>query len=426
MKQRLRDPSFPPALAGWVIVGDRVLPRYWATISADILNAGMGDGTRSAYLSHIDRLYRSTEASPGSPDLDGLLARADFEGIQASLTSFLVTLRNRSAIDGGDKNAAWQAAVGFVSGILDHIAPASSHEAKSMLTRVAALRAKYAQLSPPPSKVAKPLRALPVEVVEELHEIFDPGSPRNPFRTPAQRARNQLLFLLLLHLGLRKGETLILPANAVKDDVDPRTGEVRLWVNVTTLEDGGERQVGQSKPGQEPSPSPAARGETRSAAPSIKTEHSHRRLPLPEVLAFAIDAYVGNYRGKPSHPFLFNSAKEFALAPQTVGDVFVTVSAKLSDRSRRLLKERRKHGISPHDLRHTAAVMRLAHYVSAGHSLDVAIGKLRPFFGWSPTSNEPLRYARAYFETEAADVREEVFDQHVATLRRLGGSNYGI
>lgn len=418
MKQRLRDPLYPPALAGWVTVGGCMLPRYWATISADVLNADMGDGTRSAYLSHIDRLYRSTEELAGSPGLDALLAGADFEGLETALTSFLVKLRNQGAIAGGDRTATWQAAVSFVGEILDHVAPASSREAKQLLTRVASLRAKYAQLSPPPSKAAKPLRALPVEVVEDLHDLFDPASPRNPFRTPAQRARNQLLFLLYLHLGLRKGEALILPADAVNDDVDPRTGKIRLWIDVTTLENEG-LQPGQVLPAAQVMPR-----ETRSAAPSIKTEHSHQRLPLPEALACAIDTYVGNYRGQPSHPFLFNSAKQLALASQTVGDVFVTVTAGLSERSRKLLREQRKHSISPHDLRHTAAVVRLAQYVSGGSSLDAAIEKLRAFFGWSPKSSEPLRYARAYFETEASEVREEAFDQYVSTLRRLGGSKY--
>jgi hypothetical protein len=73
--------------------------------------------------------------------------------------------------------------------------------------------------------------------------------------------------------------------------------------------------------------------------------------------------------------------------------------------------------VSCHDLRHTCAVVRLKLYQDAGNDLDLAMDKLRVFFGWSPQSEMPRLYARAYFETKLSEVWNENFDAFVDALR---------
>ncbi|GAA0569658.1 hypothetical protein [Caenispirillum bisanense] len=106
-----------------------------------------------------------------------------------------------------------------------------------------------------------------------------------------------------------------------------------------------------------------------------------------------------------------------------MADIFAAVTRCLAPRARKALADRGKDGVEGHDLRHTAAVVRLARYTAAGYDLDTAIGKLRRFFGWSVTSTMPMRYAAAYFETTLAEVWNESFDTFVDTLRDLAGED---
>ena len=109
------------------------------------------------------------------------------------------------------------------------------------------------------------------------------------------------------------------------------------------------------------------------------------------------------------------------LAKSTLAFVFNVISEKLSENSIRLLKNNNKIGVTAHDLRHTAAVVRLARYRASGHDLETAVGKLRVFFGWSKTSSMPQHYASAYFETTLAEVWNDEFDCFVDTLRSMKG-----
>jgi len=157
---------------------------------------------------------------------------------------------------------------------------------------------------------------------------------------------------------------------------------------------------------------------------SSRPRPSQRQLPLPQELVRLTDLYVQNYRGKPAHSFLFNSQKQAPLAAQSLADVFISVTARLSPQARKALSDQGKDGVEGHDLRHTAAVVRLARYVEHGHDLDTAIGKLRRFFGWSMTSKMPRHYAAAYFETRLSEVWNESFDGFVETLRDLAGEDW--
>lgn len=75
--------------------------------------------------------------------------------------------------------------------------------------------------------------------------------------------------------------------------------------------------------------------------------------------------------------------------------------------------------ITPHDLRHTCAVVRLSHFRDAGLGEHEALERLRAFFGWSHTSQMPRHYARAYFESKLSEVWRDDFDAHISAIRNL-------
>jgi hypothetical protein len=78
-----------------------------------------------------------------------------------------------------------------------------------------------------------------------------------------------------------------------------------------------------------------------------------------------------------------------------------------------------KEVVTPHDLRHTCAVMRLNQLLKRGDSMDEALHMLRTFFGWSKDSMMPSRYARAVFEDRLASILNDAFDDRVTLLRSL-------
>jgi integrase len=396
---RLRlNTEFCPATAdGWTLTNSLGQPRFWPTVWVDGLQASLKHSTRGKKLYAIEKLYQSAVHQLGADQLDAVLSAADTDVLESILGGFLATLRNESAVDAVDRDEVWHAALTFVEDILTRLRPLSGEAAVQLSANLLRLQRLYRQIAPTPPRPPAPIRALPAGVIEELYEIFRPDSLRNPFRTRRSRWRNFLLFILLLHLGLRRGEALILRADAVKDDFDPTIGNTRYWIDIqeTPYED-----------------------DPRHSAPSIKTIASRRQLPVSAEVLNLIDIYVQNHRGRCPHGFMFNSQKERPLAPQTVAKIFKTATSALSERAHKLLSDQGNDSVSPHYLRHTAAVFRLSKYVSAGMELDMAIEKLRVFFGWSPGSQMPRHYARAYFETKLGEVWEEKFDDYVDAIRR--------
>ncbi|MBN3794124.1 helix-turn-helix domain-containing protein [Burkholderia sp. Ac-20392] len=79
--------------------------------------------------------------------------------------------------------------------------------------------------------------------------------------------------------------------------------------------------------------------------------------------------------------------------PPKVSKIFAQISLRLPLSVLKELKDRTgKRSITPHDLRHTCAVMRLHQLLEQGDAMDEALQKLRTFFGWSKTSSMPSRY----------------------------------
>lgn len=163
-----------------------------------------------------------------------------------------------------------------------------------------------------------------------------------------------------------------------------------------------------------------AGSDPRYSKPGIKTAASIRQVPVSETTARIIDSYVQNYRGQPQHSFLLNSQTNMPLSTEALTKVFAEISRRLPVDVLKELNDRTgKQSVTPHDLRHTCAVMRLHQLLQQGDSLEESLQKLRTFFGWSKTSTMPSRYARAVFEDRLATVWNDAFDDRVALLRAL-------
>ncbi|HUJ28716.1 MAG TPA: site-specific integrase [Myxococcales bacterium] len=244
-------------------------------------------------------------------------------------------------------------------------------------------------------------RGLPAVVIEDLYDIIRPDSARNPFRTEPLRQRNFVIVLLYLHQGLRRGELLQLPVDAIKEEFDPHAGQTRLWMNVEE--------------------NPYERGDPRAARPMLKNEGAHRQTPISQALVDAVDTYVQNFRRRQSTRFMFCSQERKPLSSREVNKVFERLTRSLSADARQALWKRGAPArVTPQDLRHTCAAVRLNQLVGADEArLPSAIEQLRPFFGWVRDSEMPLLYARTYFEGRIAKVWNSAFDARVEFLRSV-------
>lgn len=112
------------------------------------------------------------------------------------------------------------------------------------------------------------LKGLSKEQVVILLKTIHPNSESNPFDDPAIRARNRLIILLLLHLGIRAGELL----NIRISDID--------WSN--------NQIIIARRPDEKYDP--------RADQPLVKT--LDRRLPMKDTLAKEIHRYIVECRKK--------------------------------------------------------------------------------------------------------------------------------
>ncbi|NRQ18469.1 tyrosine-type recombinase/integrase [Ensifer sesbaniae] len=397
MPVNLVSSSLPKSFSGLVCVGPFGVPRFWATIWSDVLKTSLRPSTRRRHLATLDRLYESVGRQRGSDCLDRLIADADANALEDCLMGFLAQLRNEAAVAGIDKTSTWKSAVSFVTDMLRIAGDASGTRASEMDAKLLRLDTLYRQLAPNPQTSVSQIRALPPIVVEDLYDIFNPESSRNPFKTEALRWRNLLIFLLLLRLGLRRGQVALLHTNSFKQDFDPVAGKSVHWLDIEDTDDG----------------------DPRYERPGLKTEQSRRQLPLPQEIIELEHIYRVNYRGRANYPQLLISQKAKPLALRSFNEIFATVTAALSGDARKSLQKQGLQGVTCHDLRHTAAAVRMRRYQEAGVDVEKAQEKLRIFFGWSKASSMPRLYAKAYLETSLAEVWDEKFGTFVEALRSI-------
>jgi integrase len=399
MLMHLRGSSVPDVLRGPALFDEVGFPRFWPTVWVSLVQGGNAESTVREHLRCVESFYSYADDALGTGALDDALNSQDFQAISQALEGYLLSIRNCSRVTRSE--ARWQTAVRFARDVLTRISRNMDSHPRfgDFDSRFLRFEGLYSHLRIGRTRKAEPIRSLPAQVVETLYEKLDPSSASNPFQNDASRWRVFILFIVLLHQGLRRGELLILPVDAVKSAFDAISGKERFWLNVSYNE-------------YEEDP--------RYSKPSIKNPSSIRQVPVSEVTFRLINEYVANYRGRADHSFLMNSQKKKPLSTEGVTKVFQKITEALPKSALRILYDRTgKASISAHDLRHTCAVIRLNQLLSRGDTMDEALQKMRTFFGWARSSDMPLRYARAVFEDRLASVWSNVFDDRVAVLRNI-------
>ncbi|WP_114418023.1 site-specific integrase [Marinospirillum perlucidum] len=156
--------------------------------------------------------------------------------------------------------------------------PSDSFQAnlKRMVEQVRARRPKKKNRNPKD-------RSINDGQIEALLEVIRPGSELNPFGSKVQ-ARNKLIILLLLHLGIRRGELL----NIRIQDVDFNSNQLAIVRRADDKDD------------------------VRVQSPNAKTQS--RRLPLSDLLMKDLHGYITKDRrsvpGARKHDYLMVTHKE--------------------------------------------------------------------------------------------------------------------
>lgn len=383
-----------------MLVNSCGIPRFWATVWQCFLPADHARSTTAKTLRHIESLYGYIYTAANVAEFEDALGHCDMGYLINVLQGYFLFLRNRSPLTAAAEER-WQTALRFIEDTVRRIALASGDQEQLHATesQLGAFRMGVGQLYLGRRRNRERIRSLPSEVVEALYEILDPSSPQNPFCGAASRWRVYTIFLLLLHQGLRRGELLALTTDAIKRGIDRRTRASRHWISVTFNE---------------------YEDDSRYSTPSIKNAVSVRQIPVSEMIAAVVTEYIVNYRGRPNHSFLINSQKQRPLSTERITKMFAKVSNALSPGTRKVLLETTdSDSISPHDLRHTCAVIRLNQILASGVGMSDAVERLRAFFGWARDSQMPRKYARAVFEHRIMSIWEEKFDDRVEILRNI-------
>ncbi|MDA8114592.1 MAG: site-specific integrase [Acidithiobacillus sp.] len=392
----------PISLKAPVLTDALGVPRYWVTVWALINARDLAESTEMKQLRYIEALYRFCDGLHGDGYLDDTLGACQIKDLSNLLEAYFVFLKNRPEITQAAETQ-WKTGLSFVKDVVFRISRNgnSMNQLAETESRLLHLDALYGQLHIRKTKHPTILRSLPAAVVSHLYDMLDPESSTNPFSRKRTRWTAFLAFILMLHQGLRRGEALLLPVNAVESGYDERSQKKRFWINV---------QVNKKLVSQD----------HRSKRPSIKTADSVRQIPVTELTANLIQTYVENYRGKPDHPFLLNTQWNTPLSHESITAYFVKTTSNLPVSVVKTLEDRTgKTSIEPHDLRHTCAVVRLNQLLSKNVPMDEALQQLRTFLGWTRTSNMPQRYARAVFEDRLSDVWAKVMDERIEILKSI-------
>ena len=205
------------------------------------------------------------------------------------------------------------------------------------------------------------------EIQKRLTDVIHPHSPENPWKNPHVRVRNRLFILMMLVLGVRKGELLL---TRIKD-VNFQSNELLI------------RRV------------PDDPDDPRFHEPNTKTRD--RILPFEDDLAVLIEEYILKARNKAPgagrHDFLFTATgtgQPLSLAGVT--KVFRTLRSKISDLP---------DNLTSHVLRHTWNE-RFSEMMDQNNVSEAEEKKLRSYLmGWSEFSGMAGTYTKRYVRKKA-------------------------
>lgn len=384
------------ALPDFIIVDPhRMLPRFWATAwSLTIQGHALAENTRKTKLRHIDAFYSFCDDRFGLDSFDSAVSHRNAVRTQELVEAFYLELTSTpdyttTAVQ------RWDSVRDFVQRLARQRAPSSQAWQSLSSTLWAMGRMRKTRRGR-----FRFIRAIPVNTLIDLLEVASPISDRNPFHSERVRARNWLILNLLLLAGLRRGELMLLECDSLKSDVDIETYEVVYWLDVTTT----------------------IEHDQRSSSPSMKTEQSHRQVPISADLALLFEQYVTEHRHDGGeHGFLLTAITGDPLSAEAITKVFNQLSSAISPETLSRFTERSggKARISPHDLRHTCATARYSMFMAHEPNRDLTFQRLRAFFGWSEQSTMPEHYARAAIQEDLLRTWGRLFDTRVSVLREL-------
>jgi integrase len=391
----------PRSLRGVALVDSNHVPRYWAAVWLVVAGSQWATSTQTMRLRYVENLYEHADRAFKANALDDALSELDDARLGDILESWFVSLRNQPVATRSNEDR-WQTGLAFVTSVVNWLSKSADAKMRQIEARIHRLSTLYSQLHIRQGGRNETVRSLPASVVENLYQMLDPESDVNPFQRMHTRWRVFVAFVLMLHQGLRRGELLLLPADAIKSGHDRNHGRTRHWLNI--------QQNGYEE----------ADSDSRYSKPSIKTTHSVRQIPVSDATAHLVQTYCENYRGRPSHSFMLSAQTGGPLSTESLTKIFTAISKALPSEVLQELHDRTgKKSVTCHDLRHTCAVLRLHQLLERGDAMPEALQKLRTFFGWSKESDMPSRYARAVFESRLAGVWNDEFDDRVAVLRAL-------
>lgn len=384
-----RTPGVP---AGVLVDPINGLPRFWATVWASCFaTQRLKHTTLRSQLRHIGVLYEMSDARYGRGALDNALGNADLETVRAIVMDLYHSLTDEEGQPGA--TAHWETVQRFFRTLGNQL---GAHD--PVWLGLVSYMDHFGKIRrPSEGKVLAP-RALPDATLCDLLEVAHPEGERNPFIDERVRRRNWLIVNLLLLCGLRRGEMLLLVLDSLKKDVEPTTGEITYWLDVTNTEEDDDRAY----------------------QPSIKTLDSHRQVPVSDDLAQLYEHYVAEVRIDAANTFLLTSERGLALSAESVTKMFEVFTAALSETARTRFKTRTKgkRHVSPHDLRHTCATARYNLFMEVEADKELTLQRMRAFFGWSVTSGMPELYANAAIKDDLLRAWNDSFDKRVEKLRR--------
>ncbi|MGX0137736.1 tyrosine-type recombinase/integrase [Cupriavidus metallidurans] len=386
----VRTGLYPPFA---IVDAQRLMPRYWATAwMLAAVSSQLSVNTQMTRLRHLDAFYAFVDEHYGRDALDDAISTRDAQRTQQYVESFYFFLTSQSPCSSTTVQR-WDTVRGFLQHVAQRLAVA--HVSWQALS---ALLASMARLRKTGHGRVRFIRAIPAVTLRDLLALAEPGSPRNPCISTSIQWRNWLVVNLLLLAGLRRGELMLLGIDALKRDIDPDSGEWVQWLDVTT--------------NNEP--------DMRTTKPSFKTAQSHRQIPISASLADLYEEYVTHHRhGGQDHGFLLTASNGAPISAESMTKVFRQLSKALSPQAIARFRERAggRIRVSPHDMRHTCATMRFAMFMMQNSNRDLALQRMRAFFGWSRESTMPEHYARAAIQDDLLKTWDDLFDHRTQQLR---------